>query len=186
MKTKVRIIKVAVITFLLLNVWGLCAQEQFSVNITQDAKLLFAGDEKGNAPGTINLTIRSEWRGKQQAWGFMFVAPEFEYADLNGGIYRRYSANVGYTFQLDRVFATDALKNVQATSSIGIGTIDYNGGYYSLGSNFQLGYQLTNFLVLFVDLELVDRKDLQYYETEKLKFGETLRASGKFGLKINI
>lgn len=175
------------------------AQEHITLNTTQDARLLFVGDEKGNEAGTINLTFRSEWQGKQQKYGFMFVAPEFEYADLQGGIYRRYSMNVGYTFNkfLDdwrpfelsisgfNLISFDWSK-FEYTASIGIGTIDYNGAYYSFGSNFQLGYQIGNRIVFFLDLEIVDRLDLQVYEVENLSFGDRLRASGKFGIKVNL
>ena len=35
-------------------------------------------------------------QGNQDELGYFVVAPEFEYADLQG-TYRRYSVNVGYT-----------------------------------------------------------------------------------------
>tara|TARA_R110002020_G_scaffold177539_1_gene370306 strand:+ start:85 stop:621 length:537 start_codon:yes stop_codon:yes gene_type:complete len=162
------------------------AQDKISINVAQDAKLLLFGDDKGNEAGTLNITIRTEWQGKQQKLGYMFVAPEFEYAGLQGGIYRRYSANVGYTFQLDRVFYARKLKGLQATSSVGVGTIDHNGGYYGLGANFQLSYEVLRNLFLFLDLQLVDRKDLQSYYSKKLDFSDRVRASGMVGIKFSL
>lgn len=157
---------------------------QISVNLTQDAKLLFAGDDKGNEPLTIDLALRVELRGYQRKFGYMFVAPEAELAELEGGTYKRYSVNVGYTF--NRFFEGQRrLENLTATASVGYGIIDYNGGYTGFGTNWQLGYEVTKRFEVFLDLEGVDRKDLQIYNrNRKLTLTERVRVSGKFGFKI--
>lgn len=166
---------------LFLNVAYLLAQENITANLSFDSKLLFFGDDKGNDAGTINYNIRSEWQGKQRestflginTSGYLFIAPEFEYADLKGGIYRRYSANIGYTFNT-------WIEKVNFTTSIGYGIIQYNGGYRGFGANFQIGYEIIKGVELFIDAEAVDRKDLWIYNDEKII------VSGKFGLKVDL
>lgn len=170
---KAKILKIIVFVILLLNVTFLLSQEAVTLNYSMDAKLLFIGDDKGNNPGTINYNIRSEWQGKQFQHGYLFVAPEFEYADLKGGIYRRYSTNVGYTFN-------QWIDKVNITPSIGYGVIQYNGGYKGFGANLQVSYEITKGIEVFVDAEAVDRKDLWIYNDEKII------VSGKFGVKVKI
>ena len=63
-----------------------------TLNVYQDQRLLWVGDDKGNSSGTINALIRSEWQGNPSELGYLFVYPQFEIADLAGGTYRRYSA----------------------------------------------------------------------------------------------
>jgi len=184
--------KTKILIALLILAGSLQAQEKITVNVSQDARLLVAGDDKGNDPLTLNYTLRSEWQGKQlgEGWtsGYMFVAPEFEYADLAGGIYRRYSANIGYTF--NKVFehanpvtfyANNTLlltfdpSRLDFTASAGYGIIQYNGGYRGFGANFQLGYRIGNTFTVFLDAELVDRKDLQIYGSSEIRFSGEVR-----------
>lgn len=178
---KAKLLKVVIFITILLNITFLFSQENITINYSMDAKLLFIGDDKGNNPGTINYNIRSEWQGKQKEStllginisGYLFVAPEFEYADLQGGIYRRYSVNAGYTFN-------KWIEKVNFTTSIGYGIIQYNGGYRGFGSNFQIGYEIVKGIELFIDAEFVNRKDLWIYNDEKII------VSGKFGVKVDI
>ena len=175
MKKTILIIEIVVV--LLLNVMSIFAQENVTINISQDVRLALVGDDRGNQPFTPNLSFRSEWQGKQQKLGYMIVSPEFEYADLQGGIYRRYSANIGYTFNT-------WVKNIDFTSTLGYGLIDYNGGFTSFGSNLQISLKIVNGLKLFIDTEIIDRKDLTIYSNKTL--GERIRISGKAGVKINL
>lgn len=154
------------------------AQEKITVNITQDAKLLFAGDYRGNSAGTIDVAIRSEWQGVEQRNGFAIVAPEFEYADLKGGIYRRYSANAGYTFTW--------IDNVHFTATGGWGFIDYNGGYTSFGANLQTAIKVLPGVYFLLDLETTERKDLLQWSSTEVILGTAFRVSGKFGLRIEL
>ena len=160
--------KLFTITLLLIGMMG-AAQSNIAMNVSQDAKLLFVGDDKGNEPGTIDLTIRSEWQGNQFNSGYMFVAPEFEIAELAGGTYRRYSGNVGYSFN-------KWIDKFTFTASAGYGILDYNGGMFSMGLNFQTSYAITSQIEVFLDCELTERGDLHIF----------FRQSGKFGVKFII
>jgi hypothetical protein len=170
---------ITMILALTLTVFSAAAQEHVTLNVTQDARLLLFGDNKGNEPVTIDVTIASEWQGKQFNSGYMFVRPEFEYADLIGGIYRRYSANVGWTFN-------QWVDKLDFSASLGYGVIDYNGGYRSFGSNFQTSIEVFQGVKFFLDTEILDRKDLQFYQSEEMSFTERIRFSGKIGFKINL
>lgn len=161
-----------------------------TVNFKMDTGLLFLGDDKGNDPGTVNYSFRSEWRGLQRegylfglnVGGYLFVAPEFEYADLAGGIYRRYSANAGYSF--NSLFGTDS--GIVLSSSLGYGIIQYNGGWRGFGANFQVAYTLVKGVELYLDAELVDRQDQRIYGPKYEKLENRIKFSGKAGIKITL
>lgn len=155
------------------------SQKAITLNINQDAKLLIAGDNKNNKAGTLDLTISTEWQGIQSQSGYVIVRPEFEYANLTGGIYRRYSANVGYSFN-------QWLDNVTLTATLGHGILSHNGSYLSIGNNLQVSYKLSKTLDFYLDLETVERKDLKKYDSEKQILGTAWRTSGKIGIKITI
>ena len=91
--------------------------------------------------------------------------------------YRRYSVNAGFTYQLP-------IEKLDGTASIGYGIIDHYKGYVGVGANLQLSYEILKGVKLFVDAEIIDRKD-------KTIWGETTLAdritiSGKFGFKYQI
>lgn len=155
------------------------AQNAITANVTQDAKLAFFGDDKGNEAFTPDVAISSEWQGKQFNSYYFLIRPEFEIAELQGGTYRRYSANLGWTFN-------QWVEGVNFTASIGYGILEYNGGYSSFGSNLQTSIELTKDIEFVLDLETVERKDLLQYSSTNEVLGTAFRVSGKFGLKIKI
>jgi len=185
MKTKITLFKIAVVIILLLNVFTLFSQNKVTINISQDAKLLLVGDNHGNSAGTLDIAIRSEWQAKQGALGYIFIAPEIEIADLQE-TYKRYSANVGYTFNLGRVFQKRELENIETTASIGYGVIDHYEGFQSWGANFQISYKVFKKVKVFLDLELTERRDLSLWNEKYNDFQNRIKPSGKFGVKINI
>lgn len=178
---KAKILKIAVATILLLNLisCGLYAQSRVTLNLTQDAKLLMFGDDKGNNPGTIDLAFSSEWQSLQGKHGYLFIRPEVEYADLKGGIYRRYSGNIGYTFN-------QWVDKIEFSASAGFGTLDYDVGYSSFGGNLQTGISLTKDLIFYLDLEITERRDLLKYNSTNEILGTAWRLSGKLGIKVVI
>lgn len=167
-----------------------------SLNVSQDVKLAFYEDDHGNKPYTANLRFRSEWRGLQQSdkrflgielGGFMFLAPEFEIAELKGGTFRRYTANVGYTFnrwfknhQKSTLYLDDFplisfdLSKVGASTSIGYGVTDYGGAFRSFNCDFELTYDFGGGQI-FLGWQYIDRKEL----------GE-IRMSGFGGIKVEL
>ena len=144
-------------------------QEKLSINISVDGKLIFLGDDMGNGNLTPNTLVRVEMQGDQQNYGFLYISPEYEYADLSGGVYHRYSANVGYTFN------KLPFKRVEVGGSVGYGAIIRNKGKISqsFGGQLDLIYRITDRLRFVTTFQIVDRTDIQ-----------TIRGSVFYGLKF--
>lgn len=162
--------KLTTILIFLISV-AMFSQENITINIAQDARLAIAGDDKGNQAFTPNFTIRSEWQGfsNRSKTGFIFVAPEFEYASLKHS-YRRYSINIGATLTV--------IPRFPLTASIGYGITDHYGAYLNFSSNIQAGYEIGRF-TFFADMQITDRKDI-------IQYNERIRISGFVGIKFNI
>lgn len=173
MKTNVTILKIAVTLVLLLNVASLFAQDRITLNIAQDAKFLFIGDDRGNDAGTLDLLFRSEWQGKQTSVGYMLVAPEFEYSNLQGGDYRRYSLNLGYTLTFAAPF--------EFTATAGYGVIDrkHVGADFSAGAQLEAAFAISPNFKLYTAYQFTERSDLYEY-------GTPTRGSGFIGIKIGL
>jgi len=152
-------LKQKLIIALLLTVANSCvvlfAQDKVSLAVFQDARFLVAGDNRGNDAGTINLLARFKMQGNQQAFGYMVIFPEYEYANLAGGKYVRYSANIGYTFN------KLVISNLEANASGGFGYIDRFGTSHSLSASAELAYKLSNRFKISILSQYTRRTDLQ-------------------------
>lgn len=142
-----------------------------TLNLSQDARLAFVGDDKGNEAFTPNFNIGLELRGHQIKDHYFLLRPEYEYADLQGGAFNRMSASFGVTFN-------KWVKNVDFTATAGGGMLWRNGlsGLHAVG-NFQITYNINNNIGLFIDSEFLQRSDLAY---------NVIRYSGKIGIKIGL
>jgi hypothetical protein len=87
-----------------------------SMNLSQDARLAIAEDERGNKAFTTNVNVGAEFRGLQKGSSYFLMRPELEYADLQGGELYRMTANFGYTFNKWG-------KNVDFTATVGGGML---------------------------------------------------------------
>jgi len=90
------ILKVAVIIILLMNAHCLTGQVAIGLSIALDNKLTFVGDDYGNTPLTFDGTFKLSMQGYQRRHGFTQVGAKYEYANLKGGDFHRYGAEVGY------------------------------------------------------------------------------------------
>ena len=138
-----------------------------AIAVYQDARLLVSGDNIGNDPGTLNLIFRAKMQGNQQEHGYMVVFPEYEYANLKGGKYVRYSANIGYVF--------NRFGNFELGASFGYGWIDRNGTLSSFSAYGELAYKLTNNFKIALLSQYTERGDIGVW-----------RYSGLFGFEIKI
>ena len=173
MKTNKRLLILVIIGLLSIK---LIAQTNVSLSIYQDAKLLVTGDDRGNDAGTINILARVKMQGNQDKHGYLIVFPEWEYAELVGGRYARYSANVGY------VFNKLIVDNFEATASLGYGWIDrYNGAFWSVGGSAELAYKINDTFKFSILAQATERKDLSVIWNDN-----AIRLSGFIGLEINI
>jgi hypothetical protein len=140
-----------------------------SLNLSQDARLAIAGDDRGNHPFTTNVNVAAEFRGWQKGNSYFLMRPEFEYANLKGGELYRMTANFGYTFN-------KWIKNVDFTATVGGGMLSRHelGGLHAQ-ANLQTTWYFTKGVGLFLDSEFVQRRDLP---------NKFIGYSGKIGLKI--
>jgi len=128
------------------------SQSGISFSVYQDAKLATVGDNRGNEAFTLNIRIKNEWQGKQLKNSYFFVAPEFEYAQLQEDYYR-YSANVG--FRLNKFS-----KLIEASASIGYGLIvRKNISAKSLGADTEISININNKISLLLNTQLIHRTD---------------------------
>ena len=168
MKTKLLIIA--------LMLFGITqAQEVLSIGVYQDLRLAVSDDNHGNDSFTTDVLIRLKMQGNQEKYGYMIVYPEFELANLSGGKYKRYSANVGYVFN-------KWFKNFEYSGSLGFGMLQrWNASYLTWGLSGDIAYMLNKNVKLAVVGQGVKRRDLGHrYGCEHLKF------SGFLGIEVNL
>lgn len=153
------------------------AQEQISIQITQDAKLGIVGDSKHDySAGTMDMTFAVMMQGNQKKWGYIIVYPEFEYADLKIEAYRRWTANVGYTFnQL-------VIPNLEVGASGSFGFIDRGLTDFCWGLNAFTKYKLCDAFKIVANMQLTQRPDIGIMYGVNNEY----RYSGFIGLEINI
>lgn len=159
---------------LLLFALSLNAQRNVSLAIYQDVKLLTIGDGYYET-GTINLIARIKMQGHQQKYGYMIVYPEFEYAQIEGN-YKRYSLNVGYTF--NKLF----LRNVETSLQGGYGWIDrYDRTTFSASANGEIAYNISDKIKINLLAQFTHRTDLKLLYNDNV-----IRFSGFLGLEYNL
>lgn len=123
--------------------------QKISANFSQDVKLAFIGDDKGNEAYTPNLRLSVDFEDSN---GF-YIAPEIEYADLQIQ-YLRYSGNFGKRFNL--------WKKLELSTSVGFGIINREGrNYSSFSSDAYLSYPISKRIRLFLNSQIVQRNDLK-------------------------
>jgi len=144
------------------------SQSGLSLTIYQDAKLAFVGDKRGNEAFTPNFRIRNEWKGKQRTGYYIFVAPEFEFAQLADDYYR-YSANVGFRLN-------EFSKRFEASASLGYGLIVRESiSSKSFSMDGELSYNLNNKFAVLLSSQIVQRTDIG-----------VVRFSGFIGLRYKL
>lgn len=157
---------------------GTAAQDAIKISVVQDGRLLLLGDDKGNDPFTPNLLTRIHLEGYQRGPGYLTVPISYEYADLSGGAYHRYSAGLGYTINRYEILG----RKVEVYGSVEYGHIIRWGG---TSQTFVLSLDLSTPLFDKVDLLIsngwTDRSDLS------IRWGSGgFRHSLQAGLKCKI
>ena len=157
------------IIYIFLLIPFISLSQGISLNVSQDARLAIAGDERGNEAFTTNVNLGFELRGWQKGSSYFLMRPEIEYADLKGGELYRMTANFGYTFN-------KWVKNLDFTATVGGGMLSrYELGGLHTQANLQTTWYFTKGVGLFLDSEFVQRIDLP---------NKFLVYSGKLGIKI--
>lgn len=133
-------------------------QAQVSLGVYQDARLLVLGDNKGNAPGTIDLIATLDMRGNQFAVYYFNIKALYEYANLAGGKFHRYSVHTGWVFN-------KWFENIEAGIFTGVGIIHRDkelrvGGVLTYSLMGEINYKITDKLTASAHYELLYRNDL--------------------------
>lgn len=141
----------------LLTYIGANAQAKVDLQAGQDVRLAIQGADKNNPPAFVfNSIVRVKAEGYQDKYGYFFVMPEFEYADLRDN-YKRYSMNVGYSF--NKLF----VENFEITAYLGYGIIDRFGhSFNSANLGAELNYSLSDDFKVGFTWQLVDRTELRW------------------------
>lgn len=152
-----------IITLFVLLISLSAFSQEVNINLSQDARLALIGDNKGNDAFTPNLRLSVDFEDNN---GF-YIAPEIEYADLKIQ-YLRYSGNIGKRF----IF----WKKLKLSTSIGFGIIDREGrSYSSFSGDAYLSYPISKRLRLFLNSQIVERKDLKKDVVISVFFGVRYR-----------
>jgi len=143
---------------------------QTKLSITQDPRLAFVGDDKGNTAFTTNITARLT----QDLWGEGWVLPlayvEYEYADLRDPFNK---IGLGFGLRVDYL-----IKDVEFTVLYGV-----NKTYRSYGTfaNWDLvgnvGYKIASGLEVIAELQQTKRNDIKK---------QPFIYSGKLGLRFTL
>lgn len=150
------------------------AQERVSFLVYQDVRLALTGDDYYEA-GTLDVLLKVKFQGLQKRLGYMFVAPEFEYSDLEG-IYKRYAVNAGFTFN------TLGEPPVEIALSAGYGWIDRWGKtMFSFNAQGEIAYRFNSKFKIALLSQFTERSDLGWRYGEK-----PIRFSGFMGLEFSI
>lgn len=147
------------------------AQDNTSLGLYHDAKLLIAGDDKGNGPGTLDFKIDASLQGYQFKYYYFEVRIQFEYADLKSGEYISWIMTPNWVFN-------KWIKNFEYSIGPSFGMITRDGFVYvTSGGTGDISYKINSKLKLSLMGQYINRRDLEDPE---------FRFSGYIGIKYNI
>lgn len=137
---------------------GFTATGQVEFAGYQDFKLATQTDDAGNDPFTLDVVILAKFYNggnRPDNWSKqIFVLIDFEYADLSGGEYIRWSGGVGYRFDIWKL---------QLSPSIDYGIINrWHRGFSSFNGLIDLTYMITDNFGISALASLTQRNDLKW------------------------
>ncbi len=163
--------KLLILLILLLTQVTSTSQEQISLSVYQDARLMTLGDKQNNKPGTMNLLMNVKIQTKQKNYGYLVIVPEYEQADLQD-TYKRLSLGVGYTF--NRLYSPNLnfLRDFEVTTTISYGVINrFSNTEGSWSCNGEVSYKVNDWLKVGAVHQLTERTDLLFrYQDRKIRY----------------
>lgn len=160
-----------ILLILLLTQVTSTSQEQISLSVYQDARLMTLGDQKANKPGTMNLLMNVKIQTKQKSYGYLVIVPEYEQADLED-TYKRLSLGVGYTF--NRLYSPNMnfLRDFEVTTTVSYGVINrFSNTDGSWSCNGAISYKVNDWLKVGAVHQLTERTDLLFrYQDKKIRY----------------
>jgi hypothetical protein len=141
---------------ILLTAYNQCkAQDNISIGIYQDAKLLFLGDDRGNeAFKTIDTKLDISLQGYQLNSYYFSISINLEYANLKGGDYSSLLITPNWTFN-------QQIQNIELSAGVVVGLIHrWKMGYATYGLSGDISYKITPKLKLSALGQIIKRSDL--------------------------
>ena len=140
---------------ILLTAYNQCkAQDNISIGLYQDAKLLLIGDDRGNDAGTIDAKLSFSMQGYQLNGYYFSINQELEIAKLKGGDYFSLLIIPNWTFN-------QQIENIELSAGVVVGLIHRWGmGYATYGLSGDISYKITPKLKLSALGQLIKRGDL--------------------------
>lgn len=161
------------------------AQNQVTLGVYQDIRLLFFGDESSNHNGTMDLILNLNVQTKQDAIGYFVINTEYEQANIQETL-KRYSVNAGYTFNRLGNNTLPFLQKFEINTSIGCGVIDRHDNFSTnFSANLGLFFRINEFVKISLKNQFLDRTDLMF-KYKKREFRHSLFFGLEFSLfKLN-
>ena len=140
------------------------AQDNISLGLYQDARLLFLGDDRGNSPGTIDAKLEISLQGYQLNNYYFEIRVQGEYADLKGGKYHSLLISPNWVFN-------QQINNVEISGGVLVGLLwRWKQSYATYGLSEDISYKLSDKLKLSALGQLIKRGDLSdRWNTKGLK-----------------
>lgn len=150
---------------------SLTATSQTRLSITQDARLAFYGDDKGNESYTPNFTLRFSQAFSKGRWFDPITVLEYEIANLEGGLYSRSGFGIG-------INVNKLLPYSEFQFHLSSGFIFRNGRSYANSEMVgNISFAITDNISLILEGQRSIRNDLK---------GQPTIYSGKIGLRFEI
>ena len=168
------------IIFLFISSFAI-AQDKVSIGLFQDTNLALFKDKHGNTPFTLDVNVRGEFQGKQFKNYYFYLLVDFEYANLYGGEYSRFSVGSGWTFNN---LVMDELELSISTSTGMIWRWEHS--YLNVWMiNGEIAYKINDHWKISLLAQFLNREDLRGDEKlDNLK--DYIKGSGFIGLKYTL
>lgn len=149
------------------------AQDNISIGLYQDARLLFLGDDRGNNPGTIDAKLDISLQGYQLNNYYFELRTQLEYANLKGGDYASIMVIPNWVFGND----------LELSSGVILGFIHrWKQSFLTYGLNLDMSYYLFDKLKISILGQYIKRNDLNYLWNDK-SFKPNVYIGVKYNLK---
>ena len=161
----------AIILVMLLTIAIATAQEKrqsyLFAQVTQDVKLAVMEDDYGNTPFTLDISAKVGFKGFEGDIGHVKISFKYEYADLYGGIYKRWGVEGGYSFTRLPIPFTNMYYRITPMFGYGKTTRHFINPTYtekelsSYEGTIEFGFRLNNSFNLIALCTYATRPDLE-------------------------
>lgn len=151
-------------------------QSNIEISLQQDLRLFFVGDQKGNAPLTVNFLSKLEIPVYNLEKSHFSTYLSVEHANLVGKTYQRYALGVGYIVE-------SIYRKIGAGAYLDFGKIyREKEGFSSFSLSGELNYKINDRLKFICTQQLTHRRDLKVLYNSSNEYV----ISGFVGLKYSL